>query len=155
MRIQGFETQKLKKIYSWKSYIFFINNCNLPIPSPPWRTSKLQKKPSALKREHPALQNRKFLNFFYFCGSFLLSWIRIRIRIRIHWPDWIRIQIRNPAIQHCGDKVFISDSPQNFFKKRCNLLEVSSSLLLTSCSFLVSSDWNTISKLLSCSVFIY
>ena len=28
----------------------------------------------------------KFLNFFYFCGSFLPS------RIRIHWPDWIRIQ---------------------------------------------------------------
>ncbi len=27
-----------------------------------------------------------FLIFFYFCGSFLPSWIRI------HWPDWIRIQ---------------------------------------------------------------
>ncbi len=40
---------------------------------------KLQEKPSSvLKREHPALQNMKFLNFFYFCGSFLLSWIRIR-----------------------------------------------------------------------------
>jgi hypothetical protein len=32
-------------------------------------TSKLQKKPSALKREHPALQNMKFLNFF------LLLWV--------------------------------------------------------------------------------
>ncbi len=31
--------------------------------------SKLQKKPSALKREHPALQNMKFLNFF------LLFWV--------------------------------------------------------------------------------
>jgi hypothetical protein len=30
---------------------------------------KLQKKPSALKREHPALKNIKFLNFF------LLSWV--------------------------------------------------------------------------------
>ncbi len=40
-------------------------------------------KPSALKREHPALQNMKFLNL---CGSFLPSWIRI------HWPDWIWIQ---------------------------------------------------------------
>jgi hypothetical protein len=28
------------------------------------RISKLQKKPSTLKREHPALQNMKFLNFF-------------------------------------------------------------------------------------------
>ncbi len=40
----------------------------------------------------------KFPNFFYFCGLFLVSWIRIRIRvhwpdrIRIHRPDWIRIQ---------------------------------------------------------------
>jgi hypothetical protein len=29
-------------------------------------TSNLQEKPSALKREHPALQNIKFLNFFLF-----------------------------------------------------------------------------------------
>ena len=31
---------------------------------------------------------------FYFCGSFLPSWIRsgVWIRIRIHWLDWIRIQ---------------------------------------------------------------
>jgi hypothetical protein len=34
-------------------------------------TSKLQEKPSALKREHPALQNMKFLNFF------LLLWVII------------------------------------------------------------------------------
>jgi len=32
-------------------------------------TSKLQKKPSALKKERPALQNMKFLNFF------LLLWV--------------------------------------------------------------------------------
>jgi hypothetical protein len=66
--------------------------------------SKLQKKPAAHKRGHPTLQN---MNFFYFCGAFLPSWIRIRIpnsdpdsefgsgfriRFRIHWPDWIRIQ---------------------------------------------------------------
>ncbi len=30
----------------------------------------------------------KILNFLNFPGSFLPSWIRIRI----HWPDWIRIQ---------------------------------------------------------------
>ncbi len=30
--------------------------------------SKLQEKPSAHKREHPALQNIKFLNFFLFLG---------------------------------------------------------------------------------------
>ncbi len=32
--------------------------------------SKLQEKTSALKREHPALQNMKFINFFYFVGNF-------------------------------------------------------------------------------------
>jgi hypothetical protein len=34
-------------------------------------------KPSALKREYPAVQNMKFLKNFYFCGSFLPSWNRI------------------------------------------------------------------------------
>jgi hypothetical protein len=46
IRIQGFDDQKLKKLTAKK------------------KTSKLQKKPSALKRKHPALQNMKFLNFF-------------------------------------------------------------------------------------------
>jgi hypothetical protein len=41
-----------------------IKNCNLLIPRPPYRTSKLQEKPSVLKREHPALQNIKFLTFY-------------------------------------------------------------------------------------------
>jgi hypothetical protein len=39
---------------------------------------KLQEKPSALKRKHPVLKNLKILDFFYFCGTFLPSWIRIR-----------------------------------------------------------------------------
>jgi hypothetical protein len=47
IRIQGFDVQKFEKNYNW-----------LP--------SKLQKKTSALKSEHHALQNMKFLNFFLF-----------------------------------------------------------------------------------------
>ncbi len=51
------------------------------------------------KKEHPALQNMKILYFFYFCGTFLPSWIRIWIQqlkfMRIHAvPDpqpWSRI----------------------------------------------------------------
>jgi hypothetical protein len=64
--------------------------------------SRLQKKPPAHKRGHPTLQN---MNFFYFCGSFWPSWIRIRTRIQITDPDPdpmvrlntdpIRIRIRN------------------------------------------------------------
>jgi hypothetical protein len=40
--------------------------------------SKLQEKPSALKREHPVLKNMKILDFFLFFGSLLPSWIWIR-----------------------------------------------------------------------------
>jgi hypothetical protein len=43
-------------------------NCNLLIPRPPKRTPKLQEKPSALKRKHPALQKMKILSFFLFFG---------------------------------------------------------------------------------------
>ncbi len=97
IRIQGFWWPKIGKMYSWKKITFFwIKNYNLPIPGPPYRTSKLQKKPSALKREHTALQNMKFLNFFYFCGSFLPSWIADPDSLYgsgFVWPDWIRIQL--------------------------------------------------------------
>ena len=49
--------------------------------------TKLQEKPSALKREHPALQKMKILSFFLFFGSFFPSWIRIRIRNLYADPD--------------------------------------------------------------------
>jgi hypothetical protein len=63
-------TKNLKKFTAKKKSNFcFIKTYNLPIPRPLLRMSKLQKKPSALKREHPALQNMKFLHFF------LLLWV--------------------------------------------------------------------------------
>ncbi len=77
--------KKLQKITAVKLFLYFwIENCNLLILRPPQRTQKLQEKPSALIREHPALQ---FFTFFYICGSFLPSWIRIRIRIQNSDPD--------------------------------------------------------------------
>jgi hypothetical protein len=39
---------------------------SLFLPRPPKRMPKLQEKPTALKREHPALQNMKFLYFYLF-----------------------------------------------------------------------------------------
>jgi hypothetical protein len=37
-----------------------------------------------LKREHPALQTMKILNFFlFFGGSFLTSWIRISAKLKL------------------------------------------------------------------------
>jgi hypothetical protein len=50
-------------IYSWKKIFHtLIKNCNLLIP----RAPKLQEKPSALKRKHPAPQNMKFLMFYFY-----------------------------------------------------------------------------------------
>ncbi len=54
IRIQGFDDQKLKDLYLIKICSFLM--------------SKLQEKPSALKREHPALQKVSLLTFFYVCG---------------------------------------------------------------------------------------
>ncbi len=52
----AFDDQKLKKKkYRWN--IFWIKNCNLLM-------SKLQEKTLALKREHPAPQKMKLINFF-------------------------------------------------------------------------------------------
>ncbi len=56
IRIQGFDDQKLKKIYSWNFFIYFFGqNFNLIILRPLQKTSKLQEKSSSLKKEHPAL----------------------------------------------------------------------------------------------------
>ncbi len=47
--------------------VFLIKNCNLLISRPLYkRKPKLQEKPSALEREHPVIQNMKFLYFFLF-----------------------------------------------------------------------------------------
>jgi hypothetical protein len=50
-----------KKIYIFFSKIAIYLSLDLNK-----RTPKLQEKPSALKREHPAIQNMKFLHFFLF-----------------------------------------------------------------------------------------
>ena len=51
--------------------------------------SKLQEKPSALKRKHSVLKNMKILDFFLFLWVILPSWIRIqqlKLGIRIRNP---------------------------------------------------------------------
>ncbi len=70
IRIQGFSDQKKKKITAEKVFLF-IKNYNFPFLDLQ-RTSKLQKKPSAVKREHRAFQNMKFLNFFLLVSDFAL-----------------------------------------------------------------------------------
>jgi hypothetical protein len=53
IRIHGIDDQKLENKFTAgkKIHFFKIKNYNLPKPRPPSRTSKLQKKPSALKKE--------------------------------------------------------------------------------------------------------
>ncbi len=73
---------KIEKKYSWNfSFLFLIKNCNLLSPS-------LHKWRPRYRRSFQPFKTWNFLIFFYSCGSFLPSWIWIRI----HWPDWIRIQ---------------------------------------------------------------
>jgi hypothetical protein len=89
----------LKKFTAWKVlYLFLIKNCNLLIPRRiPWRTHKLQEKPSVLKREHTALKNMKFFTFFYICGSLLPSSIWILIRIQNMDPDPVTLFNADPC----------------------------------------------------------
>ncbi len=59
-------TKNGKKFTTEKNYIFLIKNYNFPIPRP-------EVTEEALKSGHPALQNIKFLDFFYtFVGHFSL-----------------------------------------------------------------------------------
>ncbi len=60
----GFWWPKIGKYTSELFYLLLMKNCNFLVPRLP--TSKLLEKPSALKREHPALQKMKFINFFLF-----------------------------------------------------------------------------------------
>jgi hypothetical protein len=80
----GFWWPKIEKIYSCKK------KCSAS--KTPIYLSRLHKERRSYRRtlqpskkNISALQNMKFLNFFYFCGLFLPS--RIRILIRIHWPE--------------------------------------------------------------------
>jgi len=63
--------QKIEEKTAEFLYIFFDQNCNSHIPRPSQRLSKLQEKPSAFRREHPALQMMKLINCFLLFYTFL------------------------------------------------------------------------------------
>ncbi len=67
--------------------------------------SMLREKPSTLKREHPSLQNLKFLSFFLFLWVILSSWIRI------HWHCWIR---KTAAISKSCNQILFQNSKNNW-----------------------------------------
>ncbi len=88
--------------------------------------SKLQKKPTAHKRGHPTLQNVNFKKNIYFCGSFLPSWIRIRIPNTDPDPlarlntDPIRIRLRIQSGYGSGSETLVSGSV-NFSIGACSV----------------------------------
>ncbi len=72
-------TKDWKKFNLKKKFdIVLIKNWNLHTYPPPKRRSKLQEKPSALEDNIHYFTTWNFL-LFYFCWSFLLSYVRIRI----------------------------------------------------------------------------
>ncbi len=84
--------------------------------------------PSYRRILQPSKENIKhfetwnFLTFFFFCGSFLPSWIRTRIRNRIHWPDWIRIQSGSGTLIGT-DLDLLVDIPESVVDVHVELLE--------------------------------
>jgi hypothetical protein len=73
--IQGSDDQKLE---NFKKQTLLITNGNVFDPLSSMKDVKAATgKACSPQREHPALQNIKFLHFF--CGSFMPFWIRIRI----------------------------------------------------------------------------
>jgi hypothetical protein len=78
IRIQGFDGRNMQNFTVEKKSIFDQNlKYFILIPRPQSRMSKLREKPLALKREHPALQNKTFPHFAL-NGQILPTWIRIR-----------------------------------------------------------------------------
>ncbi len=100
IRVQGFDEKKCKKNLLLKKIFVSKTTINLPLGLrkgfPSYRRS-LQ----STKENIQHFKTWNLLIFFYFCGSFLLSWSRIRIpnpdTDLQTWlnPDSIRIRIQN------------------------------------------------------------
>ncbi len=90
-----FTAEKNQIFYQKLQFIYSLDFTN---------TSKLQEKPSALKKENAALQNMKFLHFFLVVGGhFLPSCIRIRIFIpNADLQHWLKIK-------HEKSRIFVAD----------------------------------------------
>ncbi len=82
IRIPGFNDQKLKKNYNWKFFLYFflLKNCNLPIPKDSIKYVQIIEEAfSSHKRPSNTSKHELLQIIVYFSGSFLPSWIRIRI----------------------------------------------------------------------------
>ena len=99
----GFDDLKLKKIYSWKFNFYFLDQ-KLQFTCPQASIKYVQVTEEAFSSQNrPSNTSKHELLpiFFYFCGSFLPSWIWIRIPNTDPDPlarlNMDPIRIRNPA----------------------------------------------------------
>ncbi len=97
IRIQGFNDQKLKKNNSWKkNLIFFWSKTEIYLSLGLHKVCPGYRRSLQLTKE--AIQHFKTWIFSTFVGHFCPPWsgsgsvFKLRIRIRIQWSDWIRIQ---------------------------------------------------------------
>ncbi len=88
----GFWRPKIGKHLQQEIFdIFLIRNWNLLIPGPQCPSYRRSHQPSKENIQH--FRRWNFLTVFYFCASFLPSWIRYPDPVKsFHWPDLIRIQ---------------------------------------------------------------
>jgi hypothetical protein len=85
IRIQGFDDQKLTKICSWKKFNIFLSTIAVYLS-----LGRHKGHPSHRRSLQPPktnIQHFKTWNILFLWVIFAL-WIRIRIR----WPDWVRIK---------------------------------------------------------------
>ncbi len=91
IRIQGFDDQKLKEIYSWKKTRIFDIKSQFTCTKASIKDVQAKQEafiPQSLKRKHPALQNMTCLHLFLLFGSFFSLGSR-----PVSTPcDWIRIR---------------------------------------------------------------
>ncbi len=91
IRIQGFNDQKLKKNYSWKKKLnFFWSKTAIYLSLGLHKVCPGYRRSLQLTKE--AIQHCKTWIFPLFVGHFCPPGSGSGFRIRIHWPDWIRIQ---------------------------------------------------------------
>ncbi len=97
IRIQDFDDQKLIKNYSWNFFIYLFDQ-KLQFTYPYTSIKDVPGTGEAFRRT-PALQ-RNFVIFSIIFGSFLPSWIRIRIPNPepLTWLNPDPIRIRNTAV---------------------------------------------------------
>ncbi len=117
-------TKNWKKNYSWKFfYIFFWSKTSVYLSLGLHKVYPSYRRSLQFSKE--AIQHFKtwtFTNYCHFLGSFLPSWIRIRIRIPNTDPDprfqlntdpiRIRIRIHNPVTKNCSTKCFYPNNCQ-------------------------------------------